>query len=439
MNEKKLKTGKLARAFSLGKSVAKIGMGVAKDKITNQNNFTQTQISAAKELIETMGELKGGLMKVGQMISVTGNTVLPEEVSSLFASLQTSSSFMPEEQMLSCFQASFGKAPEEIFTSFERKPFAAASIGQVHKAVIPTGKQVAVKVQYPDIENAIVDDLKNLDKLEALFDVLKIPKPQMDNVFKELKRSLVEECDYIREREAMESIRKDLDGMFPGVYIPKAYEEFSTKSILTTEFVTGDRFEDTLNYSQKERDELGEMMYQSFLYSLFHCRHLHTDPQNGNYLFERDRIYMFDFGSTRSFSQEFVEDYALLEYAVEKMDSALYREVGKSLRIILDDDSEDFVVEHMKLVEKIYGPFLHEGAYFAKTPNPFGLVKEFISNMNYNNRPSPKEEFILLDRANVGLFMKLQSWKSRIDWRAGMKKYRQDALDRAKLRYGYEK
>ena len=96
MEEKKLKSGKLSRAFQLGKTVTKMGVGLAKDKLSGQKNLTQTQIKAAKEMIQTMGELKGGLMKVGQMISVTGESVFPEEVTRLFATLQSSSSFMPD-------------------------------------------------------------------------------------------------------------------------------------------------------------------------------------------------------------------------------------------------------------------------------------------------------------------------------------------------------
>lgn len=436
MKEKKLKTGKLTRALKLGKSITKIGVRAAADKIQGKKNLTESQIKSAKELINTMGELKGGLMKVGQMISVTGNTVLPEEVSQLFASLQNSSSFMLDSQLNDCFLKEFGKLPEDLFESFERKPFAAASIGQVHKAKLKTGMEVAVKVQYPDIEKAIEDDLQNLDKLEVLFDILNVPKPQMEDAFKELKRSLILECDYVNEKNAMESIKVDLQARFPQVHIPSVYPELSTKRILTTEFVSGDNFNETLNYSQKERDELGRLLFESFLFCLYHCKHLHTDPQNGNYLFSKGKIYLFDFGSTRTFDDGFVEDYALLQYAVEKKDVELYRKVGMSLSIIQEEDLYDFIEEHMLLVDKIYGPYLQEGSYFAKTPNPFGLVKEFISNMNFKNRPTPREEFMLLDRANVGLFMKLQTWQSRVNWREALDKYRSEALERAKNRYG---
>lgn len=435
MEEKKLKSGKLSRAFQLGKTVTKMGVGLAKDKLSGQKNLTQTQIKAAKEMIQTMGELKGGLMKVGQMISVTGESVFPEEVTRLFATLQSSSSFMPESELLGVFETEFSKKPEEIFKSFERKPFAAASIGQVHKAVLPTGQSVAVKVQYPKIVNAIEGDLENLDRIEKLFDILGVPKPQMEGVLSELKRSLLEECDYIKEREAMKSIRADLEHHFPEIHIPEVFEEFCTSKILTTEFVSGDRFEKTLDYSQTQRDELGELLYQSYLYSLFDRRHLHTDPQNGNYLFTPEKVFLFDFGSTRAFSKEFVEDYALLQYAVERKDSALYRRVGGELGIIQPGDSDTFVYDHMMLVDKIYGPYLQEGKYFAKTPNPFGLVKEFVLNMNFKGRPTPREEFLLLDRANVGLFTKLQAWQSRVNWREGMLRYRQASLDAAMERY----
>lgn len=435
MKEKKLKVSKFNRALHLGKSLTKLGAGVAKDKILG-NSKTISQLKAAKEIVETMGELKGGLMKMGQMLSLTGESVLPKEVTDLFASLQTSSSFMPYEQVCECFEREFNKKPEEIFKEFDRKPFAAASIGQVHSAILKSGEKVAVKVQYPDIETAILNDLNSIDKLEVLFDLFRVPRPQMDSALAELKRSLLAECDYDNELKAMNEIRSDLEGKFPFVHIPKAFEDYSTKRILCTEFVKGDSFEESLKYSQADRDKLGESLYESFLYSLFECKHLHTDPQNGNYLFTPEKIFLFDFGSTRNFSNKFVQDYALLQYSVEIKNLDLYREVGLSLSLLQENDSREFIRDHMSLVDNIYGPYLNEGTYFARGANPFGLVKEFLSNMDFKGRPTPMDEFLLLDRANVGLFMKLQSWESRVNWRKGMQKYRTTALEEAKKRYG---
>lgn len=439
MKEKKLKSDGLSRAFKLGKTVAKVGFNLAKDRIQNPKgeklSVSPSQIKAAKEMIQTMGEMKGGLMKIGQMLSISGDLVLPKEITQLFTSLQKSSSYMPEEDLIKCFEREFGKLPEEVFTSFDRKPIAAASIGQVHIAELASGKKVAVKVQYPKIVSAIKSDLNQVDRIEKLFDIFGIPKPQLDNVLNEVKRSLIDECDYTLELQNMNSIREDLNSYFNGIYIPKAYPEYSTKHIITTECVEGDSFEESQNYSQSQRDELGTMLYESFLFSLFEKRHLHTDPQNGNYMFQPQKIFIFDFGSTKQFTEEFVQDYAVLQYAVEIDNSNLYRQVGKNLGLILDEDSEEFVLGHMNLVKQIYGPFMKEGTYFAQGANPFGVVKEFISNMEYNGRPSPNQDFVLLDRANVGIFSKLQAWKSRVNWREGMKKFRAKALEKGLDRY----
>ena len=439
MKEKKLQADGFSRALKLGKTVAKVGFNLAKDKFQGRPSqgasFSPSQIKAATELIQTMGEMKGGLMKIGQMISITGDLVLPEEITRLFASLQKSSTYMPEADLLQCFEDEFGKKPEEIYAKFDRKPVAAASIGQVHLAELASGQRVAVKVQYPKIVKAIQSDLNQLDRLEKLFDILSIPKPQLDNVIAEVKRSLIDECDYQRERAAMDSIREGFQASFPGIYIPRAFAEYSTDKILTTEFVEGDSFEESTHYTQVQRDELGSLLYESFLFSLYGKRHLHTDPQNGNYLFRPGKIFMFDFGSTKEFSVEFVEDYAVLQYAVEIDDTNLYRRVGESLGLILPADQENFVRGHMDLVRKIYEPFLQEGKYFAQGVNPFGVVREFLSHMDYNGRPAPKEDFILLDRANVGLFSKLQGWKARVDWREGMRKHREHVLQQGLKRY----
>ncbi|MFK8138747.1 MAG: ABC1 kinase family protein [Bdellovibrionales bacterium] len=415
-----------------------MGLGYAKDRLKSKETSLDFQLSAAKELIETMGELKGGLMKVGQMVSITGDMVLPEEVTDLFKTLQSSTSYMPREELEKVFNKSFQQSPDDLFTKFDWTPIAAASIGQVHVAENEAGEKLAVKVQYPKIVDAISGDLENLDKIEKLFDVFNIPKPQMDVVLEEIKRSLIEECDYIREAKAMQDISSDLRGKFDGIKIPKVYPEFSSNEVLTTEFVSGDRFEETLNYKQKDKDFLGQLLYESYLHSLFVNRHLHTDPQNGNYLFNNDRIFLFDFGSTKYFSEEFVQNYAILQYAVEIRSVELYKKVGMELGIIQESDEYSFIESHLMMVDKIYRPFLKEGAYFAEVPNPIGLVKEFVTNMDFKGRPSPKEDFLLLDRANVGLFTKLQAWKSRVNWREAMLRYREPALKEGLKRFDWE-
>jgi aarF domain-containing kinase len=267
-----IKTSRLSRIAKLGTSLMKVGADLAMDKVKNVRkdvNDATHRISAAKEIIESMGQLKGGLMKIGQMISITEDLLLPPEIVSLFESLQKHAPPMSEQQMLSVFQEEFGKLPEEVFAYFNRVPMASASIGQVHHAMTIDGEKVAVKIQYPKIVKAITGDLKNLDQIDKLFSLLLPGKPHIRPMLEEIKESLVEECDYQHEMARMVLFRDIYANSFPDIHVPKTYPELSTSRVLTTEYIHGDPFEETLHYPQEVKDKLGSMLYNSFLYSLF--------------------------------------------------------------------------------------------------------------------------------------------------------------------------
>lgn len=385
------------------------------------------KIKAAKEIITSMGELKGGLMKIGQMISVTEDLVLPKEITALFKSLQKSSPPMKNEELFKVFIEDFGKSPFDLFSSFEITPIASASIGQVHKAITKDGNHVAVKVQYPKIVNAIKSDLENIHQLDKLFNLILSKKIDINPILEEIKSSLINECDYELEAKNLDHFRNLYQNNFPDIIIPKVFKDYSSKRILTLEYFEGEDFDETLDYSKENRDNLGKILYESFLYSLFQHGVLHTDPQDGNYLFQKDKIIMLDFGSVKFFPNDFIENYALLCRSIEENDLSLFKLSSENLGVIQEIDGEDKIQETFDLVKTIYSPFLKEGSFPIEKINPFQLVKEFISTIeNISDRKVPKTEFILLDRANIGLFTKLKKWQSNVNWREGKRKFQDD-------------
>ena len=168
------------------------------------------KVAAAREIIKQMSHLKGALMKLGQMISITEDLILPPEVSKLFRELQKSAPPMSDKDIDNVFAQSFEKKPEELFERFNRTPIAAASIGQVHRAITKKGENVAVKVQYPKIVNAIKSDFKNINQLKKLLLLLFPKAPNVDNYLEELKRTLLLECDYKLEAQNIDWFRDNL-------------------------------------------------------------------------------------------------------------------------------------------------------------------------------------------------------------------------------------
>ncbi len=426
MKKKKFKSSAISRFASFSKTVAIAGghlaidrVGKKVDKISQKKrefDELKHKIAAAREIIKQMSHLKGALMKLGQMISITEDLVLPPEISKLFRELQKSAPPMSEKDLNQVFKKSLGKLPEEVFQTFDRSPMAAASIGQVHKATLPSGELVAVKVQYPKIVNAIKSDFKNLEQLKKLITLIFPDTPDVNNYLEELKRTLLEECDYQKEANNILWFRKNLMTKNSGIYIPNVFPEFSSSQILTMEFVEGDDYETTKKYSSSQKNELGQALYDAHMYSLFYLNKMHTDPQNGNYLFTPEKIILLDFGSIREFPDEFIKHYIDIIRSIEIQDFDLYQKSIRYLGYLENEEDTPLLKEHFKLISDLYLPYTKKGLHPIHPQNPFRMVDSFVKKVNLKGRKAPREEFLLLDRSNLGLYTKLKYWGSEIDW-----------------------
>lgn len=441
------KSSKLSRFLSVGSSLTKATANLALDAAKNKAQTyldknpeikdMTLKIKASKEIIQTMGELKGAMMKLGQMISISEDMFLPKEISDLFRDLQKNSPPMPSSEVERMILENFKKPASELFLEFDIKPVAAASIGQVHKAKLHSGEVVAVKIQYPKIVNAIKYDFQNLHKIDKLVHLLYANKPNIDNMISELKTSLMQECDYIHEMQEMQFFKAAYKDKFPMIHIPEVYPDYCSEQILTMEWIEADSFEDSLQYSDADKDFLGQSLYNSYLYSLFELKRLHTDPQNGNYLFKKDKIVILDFGSTREFDHDFVVDYAGLLMAMEANRVDIYSIIAKKLNMFKEDDEEDLILRHFEIIRNLYTPYNQEGLHTITEINPFQIFKDFLKDIDFKGRKSPRQEFLLLDRSTFGLYAKLKTWKARINWISGRNKFRNSIENEVKFKYQF--
>lgn len=416
---KKFIANRIGRFAELGKSITKASTHLALEKLEGAIDRTQDyqrKVLAAKEIVQSMGELKGALMKLGQMLSITEDLVLPPEVSAIFTELQKNAPPMKDDDIDGVFMASFGKKPEEIFKDFEREPIAAASIGQVHRARLSSGEKVAIKVQYPKIAQAIKNDFNNLDSLKKIVTLLFPKSPNIDSYLKELKRSLAEECDYEKEGQWLIEFHEKTAKAFPKVKIPKVFPDYSSQTVLTMEFMEGKSFVESKSFSQEQKDQLAQMLYDFHNFCFYQLRMIHSDPQYGNYLFNEDEIIILDFGSVRTFEKEFIEDYIALLKAIEHKDVEAYRKVLLEFGFFDERDSLELFERHLKMVSKLYDPFNQSGRYGIPKSNPMDMIKGFVDTIDLKGRKSPKEEFLLLDRAHLGLYTKVKGWGAQIDW-----------------------
>ncbi len=440
-----MKSGKFKRFSKLGTSLVKATGHIALDVVKTKAQELAPKASqkaeearqylekpyelgrkamAAKEIISSMGELKGAVMKLGQMISITEDLIIPPEISKLFKELQKNAPPMPKDDLINIFKEEFDKSPFEIYKEFDPTPIAAASIGQVHKALTFNDELVAVKVQYPKIVKAIEHDFENMDKIISLMKLLFPNSPKPDSYIVELKRSLLEECDYLKEAEHIEFFNESLNSEFPNILIPKVYKDLTTKKVLTMEFMEGDTFEETLKYPIETRNDLAQLHYDAHMFMLYNLKSMHTDPQNGNFLFKGNKIIMLDFGSVRAFPDDFIEIYKDLLISVENDDYEDYRDFITKMQILSESDDEEMFEKHYKLLKTIYLPYTKPGLHKIHKSNPFEMIHEFIKGVKVKGREAPREEFLLLDRANFGLYAKIRSWDASIDWVNAIKRYR---------------
>ncbi|NCY16805.1 MAG: AarF/ABC1/UbiB kinase family protein [Actinobacteria bacterium] len=285
---------------------------------------TEFEMRTAEQIAETLGHMKGALMKVGQMASYLDQG-LPDHVRSALAQLQDTAPPMSAELAAAVVTEELGRPPESVFAEWDPVPIASASIGQVHRAMTHDGRAVAVKVQYPGVAEAVASDLDNAGMIFAGLGVL-FGGLDHKSLVAELRTRLVEELDYRLEAENQRQFAEWYRG-HPTIHVPDVVDELSTRRVLTTELSDGVRWDEMLGWSQAERDLVGETLYRFAFGSLYRLAAFNGDPHPGNYLFHRDgRVTFLDFGLVKRFEAgELAEFEEMIHHMVIDHDPAAFR------------------------------------------------------------------------------------------------------------------
>lgn len=256
----------------------------------------------AHRLTRELIRMRGAAMKLGQLISMESAEMVPPELAEILAQLRAEAHHMPPAQLKQVLVRSYGANFLTRFQKFDARPFAAASIGQVHHAVTKDGRHLALKVQYPGIRGAIDADIANLGSLMRMSGL--IPKGlNIKPLLEEARKQLHEEADYTRERQQLSRMAERLEGT-PGLSLPNAHADFSNDDILAMDFMQGHPIEDLERAEQKTRDSVMHRLFTMFLHELMDWRHMQTDPNFANFLYDPDvdQIVLLDFGAARDFA-----------------------------------------------------------------------------------------------------------------------------------------
>lgn len=319
---RKVPSARLSRLASFGQLAGGIAGGVLAEGARKLASGERPRLSEllltpanATRVTEQLSKLRGAAMKLGQMISMDAGDVLPPELTDILARLRDAAHYMPPAQLNKVLIAEWGPDWRRRFTHFEARPIAAASIGQVHRATLPDGTLLAIKVQYPGVAESIDADVDNVASLLRISNLLPSTL-DIAPLLAEAKRQLHEEADYVREAEQMLRYRQLLSGD-DAFLIPAPYPELSGKRILAMDFVPGQSIETLQSESQAVRDRTMGALLELVLRELFEFGYMQTDPNFANYRWqpESGHIVLLDFGAARAVPEKTVASYRQLMLA----------------------------------------------------------------------------------------------------------------------------
>src|SRR5215216_3282946 len=335
-DEEEIPTGRVQRTAKVGTVIGASGAKYAGTRARNlvrskehaAEALDRSHLEAAERMVDALGTMKGAAMKIGQLASFIDTEFLPPEYRELYqdklSKLRSEAPPMSWKTVKSVLEEEWEEPVEELFEDFSHDAAAAASIGQVHRAVLPDGRKVAVKVQYPGVAKALRADMQNAGMIMRLAKAL-APGLDAKAAAEELKVRVLEELDYEYEAQNQRTFARAYRG-HPFIYVPEVVTRLSRPRVLVSEWVEGMSFDGVRVLTQEERDRFGEIVFRFCFGSVYHLQHFNGDAHPGNYLLMDDgKVAFLDFGMTKQLETEQIE----LEIA--------------AIEAVLDDDPDELV------------------------------------------------------------------------------------------------
>jgi len=435
MATKKYHTSRSARFTKLGALSAKVGSsyvghavrGALQTAEGRAKSLLRTNTTNAMRVARTFGELKGAVMKVGQMLSLQED-LLPPEMREVLRGLQNQAPPVPFSNMFPVLRAELGTRLDR-FAEISESAHASASIGQVHRATLDTGEQVVVKIQYPGVEEMVESDLRNIRAFAGSLRWVTPLKADLRKFLNEVRGKLIEELDYRVEARNMqrfgEMFRRDTRFI-----IPRPVADLCTRRVLTSEYQPGISADDLCDPSvpQSRRDAMGAHLFDAVWIQFFEHRTLQSDPNFANFAFTNDqRIVMYDFGCVKEFSPEFVSGFRTL--ARDALDAGYGRLEADMARLGYVDLGREHLPEsvYRDYADAICGGWREPGLY------DFGAstIREQVIRLNQKHWTKVFDydapaEAIFLERTLGGMFGNLVKLRARIPMHELLAKHLRD-------------
>jgi predicted unusual protein kinase regulating ubiquinone biosynthesis (AarF/ABC1/UbiB family) len=421
----RIPVNKVQRASRFIAAGAKIGTNYLKHygKKLIQADVSRDELHEdnAKDIYNSLSELKGGALKVAQMLSMDRN-LLPTAYQQQFALAQYSAPPLSYPLVVKTFQKQFGKGPDQVFDTFTKQAVNAASMGQVHQATLG-GKKLAVKIQYPGIGDSIQSDLAMVKPIAlAMF---KLNPTEYNEFIHEVEQRMMEETDYVLElRRSIEL--SDQTRHLGNVVFPTYYPEFSGPRILTMDWIEGKPLGEFLKtqFSQQVGSKIGQTMWDFYHFQMHQLRAVHADPHPGNFIITPDHhLGVIDFGCVKVIPDDFYNIYFQLLQPDLLKDEHKRRALFQKLRFIYPDDTAEqqafFESVFTKLVELLNRPFhtdtfdFSDASYFEEL-FAFGESLSTMKELRESKRARGVRDAVYINRTYFGLYTLLHDLKANI-------------------------
>jgi predicted unusual protein kinase regulating ubiquinone biosynthesis (AarF/ABC1/UbiB family) len=418
-------TSKIERASKLVQTGAKVGVNYLKyygEKMVN-SDLTRDKLNEdnAEDIYDGLKSLKGSALKVAQMLSMD-KSFLPQAYVEKFSLSQFSVPPLSAPLVLKTFKSNLGKTPYEVFNEFNANSVNAASIGQVHIAM-KNGKKLAVKIQYPGVANSISSDLALVKPIAVR--MFNLQGKDSDKYFKEVEDKLIEETNYILELEQSQEVVAACKKIEHLIF-PEYYPEFSSEKIITMDWMTGIHLSEftAKNENQETGNQLGQALWDFYMYQIHILRKVHADPHPGNFLVSNDnQLVALDFGCMKKIPSDFYIPYFELVDPKILDNPKFFKDKLFELEILRTDDSKEEIVYFTQMFYDLLSlftqPFQGETFDFSD-PEFFGNIAQLgerfskDTNLKKMNGNRGSKHFIYMNRTFFGLYNLLFDLKANI-------------------------